>query len=72
MARTAAERFAKLSLELGGKNAVIVTADAVATAASLKETVAAVVRAGFSQLNMLKVPAPEDGDEPGATWGQPT
>lgn len=43
IARVAAERFAKVALEMGGKNATIVFADA-----DLEEAVAGALRAGFA------------------------
>jgi aminomuconate-semialdehyde/2-hydroxymuconate-6-semialdehyde dehydrogenase len=48
VAATAASSFKKLSLELGGKNATLVFADAVATEADLERVVKGTLRAAFA------------------------
>lgn len=53
VAAAAAPSFKKLSLELGGKNATIVFADAVATEAQLESVVAGVVRAAFTNQGQI-------------------
>jgi aminomuconate-semialdehyde/2-hydroxymuconate-6-semialdehyde dehydrogenase len=53
VAAAAAPSFKKLSLELGGKNATIVFADAVGTEAALDKVVDGVVRAAFTNQGQI-------------------